>query len=68
MYISEEEFNKDIQMATENPKKYKRKYDIYNCIVEGCPLFKEYNGVDKIFKYKSLYNSDESNYVVEILS
>ena len=69
VYITEEEFQKDIQLEKVSSKKYKRKYDMYNCIVENCPVL--YNNknimVGDVFNYKIPYNGG-ADCRVEILN
>jgi len=55
--ISREEFDKDKKLA-EQDKKYKSKYDIYNCIVEGSPILQNCGAITigSTFNCKIPYN------------
>lgn len=55
--ILREEFDRDKKLAEEN-KKYKSKYDMYNCIVEGSPILHNCGAITigSTFNYKIPYN------------
>jgi len=78
MFISHQEFKVDLEMSREELEKektipkykstYKKKYDMYNCIVEDSPFVKDAKPfeVGGIFYYWAPYNGGR-NYKIEIL-